>query len=175
MCKTFLDDAAWQVREREPSNIHPRNKPSWPIKKSPIDTIVFPILFKLQAIAWTDFICVQRDPPPTFGNCLAHEIIKLRRQRAAIIKKCKGVNIRKHQRRLTFAWDFHLLYQSAVRCLYGVDNMQSLGGQICHSLFAQPFVVSRITSLMQVVRRSLETGQPESNKFSITSACRSRF
>ena len=62
--KTFLDDAAWQVREREPSQIHPRNKPRWPLKKSPIDTIVLPILFKLQAIAWTDFICVQRDPPP---------------------------------------------------------------------------------------------------------------
>ena len=91
ICITFLDDAAWQVREREPSNIHPRKKPRWELKKSPIDTIVLPILFKLQAIAWTDFICVHRDPPPTFGNCLAPEIIKPRRQRAAIMKKCTGV------------------------------------------------------------------------------------
>ena len=78
ICKSILDGGAWQIPEREPSNIHPRNKPSWPLKKSPIDTIVLPILFKLQAIAWTGFICVQSESPPTFGNCLAHEIKKSR-------------------------------------------------------------------------------------------------
>ena len=86
---------------------------------------------------------------------MAHEIIEFPRKRAAVIQKCKGVNIRKRQRRFTFAWDFHVLYQSAVRCLKGVDSMKLLAKQIPHLTGAHPFVVFRITSLMQVCSKKL--------------------